>query len=233
MKLTGLVEDYRAIYGAELLSITKVTWPETTILVVLTDRGIGQPARAFDVVRKWHKKGLPTPLFLSKSYIAASLDTFPLEFMAFQKNYHVEYGEDVLQSLTFDKANVRLQCEREIKGKLLLLRKKYLETRGKGKDIRQLIAISLPGFIMVFYGLLYVLGRSAPADLPMAREVLFAEDEIISQLTDALKLDRELFLTLLRVKEGEKKPSEDELSHLLEGYLDAVNRLAHTVDSLS
>ena len=223
MRLTGLVEDYRAIYGAELLSITMVTWPETTILVVLTDQGIGQPARAFDVVRKWHKKGLPTPLFLSKSYIGASMDTFPLEFMAFQKNYHVEYGEDVLQSLTFDKANVRLQCEREIKGKLLLLRKKYLETRGKGKDIRQLIAISLPGFIMVFHGLLYVLGREAP----------FAEDEIISQLTDALKLDRELFMTLLRVKEGEKKPSEDELSLLLEGYLDAVNRLTQMVDKLS
>jgi hypothetical protein len=46
-------------------------------------------------------------------------------------------------------------------------------------------------------------------------------------------LDRELFLALLRVKEGEKKPSEDELSHLLEGYLDAVNRLAQMVDSLS
>jgi hypothetical protein len=223
MKLTGLVEDYRAIYGAELLSITMVTWPETTILVVLTDRGIGQLARAFDVVRKWHKKGLPTPLFLSKSYIGASLDTFPLEFMTFQKNYHVEYGEDVLQPLIFTKSNVRLQCEREIKGKLLLLRRKYLETRGKGKDIRQLIAISLPSFIMVFYGLLYVLDREVP----------FTEDKIISQLTDALKLDRELFLALLRVKEGEKKPSEDELSHLLEGYLDAVNRLAQMVDSLS
>ncbi|MEW6326641.1 MAG: hypothetical protein AB1487_03475 [Thermodesulfobacteriota bacterium] len=223
MQLTGLVEDYKAIYDAELLSITRVTWPEHTILVVLTDRGIGRPARAFDVVHKWHKKGLPTPLLLSKSYIGASLDTFPLEFMAFQKSYHVEYGEDVLQSLTFDKANVRLQCEREIKGKLLLLRRRYLETRGKGKDIRQLIAISLPSFIMVFYGLLYVLGREVP----------FAEDEIISQLTDALKLDRELFMTLLRVKEGKKKPSEGELSHLLEGYLDAVNRLAQVVDSLS
>ncbi|MDI6790994.1 MAG: hypothetical protein QME44_09960 [Thermodesulfobacteriota bacterium] len=223
MKLTRLVEDYRAIYGAELLSITMVTWPETTILVVLTDRGVGQLARAFDIVRKWHKKGLPTPLFLSKSYIGSSLDTFPLEFMAFQKNYHVEYGEDVLQPLTFAKSNVRLQCEREIKGKLLLLRRKYLETRGKGKDIRQLIAISLPSFIMVFYGLLYVLDREVP----------FAEDKIISQLTDALKLDGELFLALLRVKEGEKKPSEDELSHLLEGYLDAVNRLAQMVDKLS
>ncbi|MEW5948217.1 MAG: hypothetical protein AB1711_02250 [Thermodesulfobacteriota bacterium] len=223
MKLSELVEDYKAIYGAELLSITRVTWPETAILIVLTDRGVSRPAGAFDVVRKWHKKGLPTPLFLSKSYIGASLDTFPLEFMAFQKNYHVEHGEDVLQSLAFDKANVRLQCEREIKGKLLLLRKKYLETRGKGKDIRQLIAVSLPGFIMVFYGLLHVLGREAP----------FAEDEIISQLTDALKLDREIFMTLLRVKEGKKKPSEDELVHLLEGYLDAVNRLAQVVDSLS
>jgi hypothetical protein len=48
---------------------------------------------------------------------------------------------------------LRLQCEREIKGKLLLLREAFIETEGKGKALKRLIKDALPALIAIFKAL--------------------------------------------------------------------------------
>jgi len=99
--------------------------------------------------------------FSHKNYIESSLDTFPIEFLNFKTSYRLITGEDVLKDLTFEKKFVRLQCERELKGKLLQLRENFLETEGKKKNIEALIRLSLPTFFSIFQAVLFLNGKTA------------------------------------------------------------------------
>ena len=40
-----------------------------------------------------------------------------MEFLNFKLVHHTLYGEDLLAGLEIDKKDLRLQCERELKGK--------------------------------------------------------------------------------------------------------------------
>ena len=65
---------------------------------------------------------ISTPLFIARGYIQQSLDTFPLEFLNISSSYQLVFGDDILENIEFKAEDVRTQCERELKGKLLHLR---------------------------------------------------------------------------------------------------------------
>ena len=108
-------------------------------MILLSEEGIENIDRAFSTVAKWRKRNVATPLFLTKKYVSTSLDVYPIEYLNFQRNHILVYGMDILKDLEFNPDYVRLQCEREIKGKLLLLREAFIETSGKKFTLRELI----------------------------------------------------------------------------------------------
>ena len=123
-------------------------------MIVLSEEGIERLDKAFKVVQTWQKRKVAIPLFLTELYVESSLDVFPIEYLNFQRNHLLVYGKDILEELSFDRELVRLQCEREIKGKLLLLREAYMETSGKGKALRDVIGQSIQAFLAIFDALL-------------------------------------------------------------------------------
>jgi hypothetical protein len=114
-----------------------------------------------------------------------------------------------------------MEGERELKGKLLLLRQRYVETRGKRKVLKELISASLPTFIFVFKGLLYLLDKEVPE----------TKEQTITILSQELKLDQELFTSLLQLEAGTFKYSRQELGDLFKRYLKEIRRLALLMDS--
>ena len=144
-----------------------------------------------------------------------------LEFLNMQKGHVLVYGEDVLKDLSFEPCHLRLQCEREIKGKLLLLRERFLETEGKTKRIQALIAKSINAFISIFRGLLYLKDVAIPS----------TRREIVEALTRELRIDADAFLHCLDIKEG-KKLSPPETDDAMKKYLVEVRRLWNWVDTL-
>jgi predicted nucleotidyltransferase len=226
-----VVDDYRRGFGEDLVSVilygssvTREYDPKKSdlnFLIVLSEAGIERLDLAHELVAKWRKKQVSTPLFLTKDYMASSLDTFPIEFLNIKRNYQVIVGEDVLDGISFKKDFVRLQCERELKGKLLLLRQRYVETRGKHKVLNELISASLPTFIFVFKGLLYLLGKEIPE----------TKSETVSTLSTELNLDGELFSSLLQIEAGTLKSSPAEIEDLFRRYLKEIRRLALLMDS--
>jgi predicted nucleotidyltransferase len=225
-----LAEDYCKVFSDNLISVIlygSAVTPEyvpkksdLNFMVVFSEEGIEQLYLVHPLVAKWRRKRVSTPLFLTKAYIESSLDTFPIEFLNIKQNYRVVYGEDVLERLSFQKDFVRMQCERELKGKLLLLRERYAETRGKAKALKNLIAGSVPTFIFVFKGLLYLLDKEVPA----------TKHETISMLAKELHLDQELHLSLLQVTAGTLKPSAKEIDALLRRYLKEMRSLTMLID---
>jgi predicted nucleotidyltransferase len=226
-----VADDYRRVYGQDIVSVilygsalTADYVPgksDLNLLIVLSEEGIHRLHLAHDLVPRWRKKRVGTPLFLTKTYLDSSLDTFPIEFLNIKRNYLVIQGEDVLAGLSFKKEFVRMQCERELKGKLLLLRERYVETGGKGRILRDLIAASLPTFTFIFKGLLYLLGEEVPVTRP----------ETISLIARRFKLDEGLFRDLQSIGAGTLKLSERELHELFRRYLKEIRRLALDMDT--
>lgn len=217
-----LVEDFKGLYGANLVSILSISWPEHNVAIVLSENEINNLSKAFEVVGKWRKKGLNTPFFLTRAYILSSLDSFPLEFLSFQRHFKVEYGEDVFSDLKFHKNNVRLQCETELKGKLLLIRRRYLETQGKEKNLVELITLFMPALIRIFSGLLYLKEENIPS----------SEEQIISKVSDEFQLDKDLLHTLRGIKDSKVKLRDVDVCKLLERLTGELGRISDMVDKL-
>ncbi len=225
-----LTADYKEIYGKDLISILLYgsgasgdyipKKSDLNFLITLSEEGIGDLNRALKTVSKWQKRKVATPLFLTTSYIESSLDSFPIEFFNIKRNYVLVYGEDVLKDLSFDENFVRLQCERELKGKLLQLREMFLESGGKEDRLKLLISQSLTAFISVFSAILYLRGKETSGN----------KRTVISLVSDELGLDKNLLTQLLSIKEGKEKVSKGMVHILFGRYLAEVRKLAFLVD---
>ncbi|MGD8388547.1 MAG: hypothetical protein PVG49_15480 [Desulfobacteraceae bacterium] len=226
-----ITADYVEVFGEDLLSILlygsaaggeyRPGRSDLNFLMVLTEAAIEHLDRAFKTVDRWRKRYVAVPLFVTETYVQSSLDVFPIEYLDMQRRHVTVYGPDVLEGLTFDPEHVRLQCEREIKGKLLLLREGFLETGGKARGLKELITQSLPAFAAIFKALLYLQGKEIPA----------RKADVFKRGAEGLGLDSGLFEALASVREERDKPNEERLNRLVKDYLREVRKLAVIVDS--
>jgi len=227
-----VISDSKEVFGEDLVSIIlygsaaeghyRPGKSDINFLIVLSDTGIDQLDRAFPKMGKWRKRKIATPLFLTEDYIQSSVDVYPIEYLNFQHHYILVYGKDLLKDLVIDPRMLRLQCEREIKGKLLLLRRTFLETEGKPQALMQVIAYSLTAFMAIFEGLLALQGH----------EVLLDRRERIRKVCQVFGLDQTLFETLMDVREEKVKLKGAEIRELFKGYLRQVRELARKVDAM-
>ena len=230
--LPDITNAYKALFRDDLVSIIlygsatgqdfRPGKSDINFMIVLTEDGIEHLDRAFDVVNKWRKRGVAVPLFLTEEYVKTSLDVFPIEYLNFQNNYIQVFGKDILKDLEFSPKFLRLQCEREIKGKLLLLREAFLETSGKGKALKGLMTQALPALMAIFEALLHL----KRIDVPRERR------EIIRAMADAFDLEHGVFQGLLDIKEETSKLNDEESLRLFKGCLREMRKLSKLVNSL-
>ncbi len=227
-----IIGDYKGLFGDDLISIIlygsaagrdyRPGKSDINFMIVLSEEGIERLDQAFKMVETWQKRKVAIPLFLTELYVESSLDVFPIEYLNFQRNHALVYGKDILNDLSFDRELVRLQCEREIKGKLLLLREAFMETGGKGKALRGVIAQSIQAFIAIFDALLFFKEEEIPKE----------RREVVDLTCNAFDLDAGLFQKLLDMKEEKIKPDDSETRSLFQGYLKEVRKLSKIVDTL-
>jgi hypothetical protein len=227
-----IIDDYKGLFGDELVSIIlygsgagpdyRPGKSDINFMIVLSEEGIERLDKAFKVVQTWQKRKVAIPLFLTELYVESSLDVFPIEYLNFQRNHVLVYGKDILEELSFDRELVRLQCEREIKGKLLLLREAYMETSGKGKALRDVIGQSIQAFLAIFDALLFFKGKEIPKD----------RRDVVTLTCDTLDLGAGVFQKLLDIKEEVIKPEDTKTKSLFQDYLKEVRKLSKIVDTL-
>jgi predicted nucleotidyltransferase len=180
------VADYRTVfsdncesvimYGSAVTHEYRPGDSDINILIVLKNAGIEELRKSFSITRKWQAKRVTVPFFMTDEYIASSLDTYPIEFIDMRSNYKVLYGEDVLARLDIKKEHVRIQCERELKGIALHLRREYVRTNGNKKVMGRLLATSVKTLLPIFKALLVLNDRPIPklkSDIIMAIEELY------------------------------------------------------------
>lgn len=145
------------------------------LVVVLEDDSLIQVVKGYPVVREINRKRINPPLIISPHYIEHSLDSFPLEFLNIKTDYYNLYDkEDVFKELRFEKSYIRLEMERELKSKELLIKMNVLDYYGNTKALKQLIKVSFSDIEPVLKGLLFLLDQGIPQT---RKELIYKADQ--------------------------------------------------------
>lgn len=223
-----LVSDYQCVFGSNLKSVImygsavshefRPGASPIVVALVLEDTSITALARCSGACRKWERRGVATPLFLTPDYIASSLDAYPVEFLDMQTSYRVLFGEDYIKPLDIEKRHLRLQCEREFKGIALHLRSSFVEASGNEKRMRGLLDVSMKKMLPLFKALLALGGRKIPA----------ISSEVFSSAEDMLGLDAGIFSRVTGAARARGTPPID----LLDRFTAAVDEIIRHVNAM-
>jgi hypothetical protein len=176
-------DDFKTCYGADLVSVIlhgSATGKEfdpkrsdINLLVVLSAMTLPMIEKSRQVQEKWMAKRFARPLFMDKEYIANSLDSFPMEFYTMRERYTLVHGEDVLKDLNISDRHLRLQAERELKGKWLHLLQEWPAVQKRPKMLTRLLRLSMSDFGVIFRVLLHLKSLPVPRD---RKELFIATD---------------------------------------------------------
>lgn len=138
-----------------------------------------------DFIRRLSDRGselgrmsIAAPLIMTPDYIRDSLDTFPLEYLEISQLYEVVIGSDLFANLTFQPADVRLQCERELKSILIGLRQGLLASAGRDYAISALEVEAAANLLRTLRGICWL---KEIRDYKPALDVLTDVESIINR----------------------------------------------------
>jgi hypothetical protein len=231
-KITPMVEDLLGEHASNIHSFHLVgsavipdyneKLSDVNSVLVLKTMDLRVLAFLAPLGKKYGKKRIAAPLVMTPAYIETSLDSFPVEFLDFKLIHKTVFGHDLLQDLRITMPGLRLQCEREIKIKLIGLRQGYVSSLGKKEEIAAVLVRSFTGSMALFRAIITLLGKEPP--IPRA--------EVITMLGAATGIKTDIFEKLLMLKSNLLKPSEQELTSFFERYYNTLESMGTIIDDL-
>ncbi len=191
-------------------------------VLVVTDRLGFQELKAFAApAQAWAKAGNPPPLLFTLAGLKRSADVFPIELLDIHDSHSVLFGEDVVRDVKIEFQDLRLQLEHELKSKLIQLRERFLLTRGKPKEVVELLVTSLSSFLVLFRAALRLWKDEVPKiKIDAARE-----------LSRHVQFDPKVFETVEALKSERLSPKKVVPDTLFAEYLETIERIADAVDA--
>lgn len=231
-KVEPFLADVVRVAGARLHSLAVVgsavtaDWREersdVNVLLILREMDLAVLEALAPLGKRYGGKRIAAPLVMDLAYLRSSLDVFPMEFLELKLIHETVLGEDVLAGIAVDRQDLRRQCEREIKSRLIGLRQGYLASRGDPAAVRESVGRFLAGYLALFRGILTLLGKTPPRE----------RHETVAALAAATGLEAGVFGEILEVKEGRAKPSPAGILSLFERFYQATERLGRIIDEL-
>ena len=172
--------------------------------------------------KKFGKKQVSSPLIMTPEYISSSLDVFPVEFLTIKLLHKTVFGEDIFSDLEIKKSDLRPQCERELKVRLIGLRQGYLSSLGNRKFLADGFISSFSGYIPLFRGIILLLGTTPPEE----------NKEVLTTLYDVSGVNTDVFKTVLKAKKDKTKLSIEILNSIFEDYYKAIEQLGNITDEI-
>lgn len=172
--------------------------------------------------KKFGKKQVASPLIMTPEYISSSLDVFPVEFLTIKLIHKTVFGEDIFNDLEINNSDLRYQCERELKVKLIGLRQGYLSSLGNRKFLADGFISSFSGYIPLFRGIIVLLGKAPHKE----------NTEVLATLQDISGVNLDVFKTVLKSKKDKTKLSIEILNSIFEDYYKAIEQLGNITDEI-
>jgi predicted nucleotidyltransferase len=233
MTLDELVKQLRAAYKERLASVVLYGSaaggdhiPERSdynVLVLLDTIDSAQLDAASAVARAWREAGNPPPMTMSLEEWRRSADIFPMEYADILERNRVLHGDAPFAGISVSLADLRLQLEQQVMGKLLQLRQGALLAGTDGKRQTELVSASLSTMMVLFRAVLRLHGERPPSD----------NAETATRVGALAGLDPAPFLRAVRHVRGDQRLSGGEAGNVLGGYLAAIEQLSRHLDQFT
>jgi len=171
--------------------------------------------------KRYHRKRVKAPLIMTPAYITTSLDVFPIEFREMAQIHKTVHGDDILLELDIHASDLRHQCERDLKAKLIGLRQGYLSMMGEPKLLSEEFSRAISGYAPLFRAILTLVG---PAPPPMRLE------EVLARLETATGIPTAVYQRVYQMKKSGERPGIEKLKTLFEDYYQTTERLSRIID---
>jgi hypothetical protein len=172
--------------------------------------------------KKFGRKHVASPLIMTPEYILSSLDVFPVEFLTIKIIHKTVFGDDIFSDIEIKGTDLRRQCERELKVKLIGIRQGYLSSSGDKKFLSDLFTGSLSGYMALFRGIIVLFDKPAP----------YANEDVLSVLEEVSGVNLNVFKKISRAKKDKTKLSIEVLNSIFEDYYYAIERLGDITDEI-
>ena len=166
------------------------------------------------------RQRLHAPLLMTEEYIQDSREVFGVEFLDFQLNHYLVLGPDPFAGLSFEKNNVRLQCERELKAALIELRQGYIRSGGQPKPVGQLLMGCLGKLLPLLRAMLWL------KDVPRVPEAA----RTVGEAARVFGFDAAALVPLLALRAAGKLPAANEIELMFPEVYRIIDHLAHVAD---
>ena len=168
----------------------------------------------------WVRKGQPPPRMLTKALLTDSLDVFPIELLDIRSHHVVLRGEDCFAGLRVRTDMLRLQCERELREKLMRLREGYVEAHGSQAALQRLLAASFTTFTALVRGCRQLVRVAPPKH----------SAEVAAAFCTLAGLDVAPFDAIEQLRHGGRQPLA-ELRNRFSRYYEQLQRAAGAIDA--
>ncbi len=191
-------------------------------VLVLNKMDLGLLEVLASLGKRYGKKGISAPLIMTPEYIMHSLDVFPVEFLNIKLLHETLFGEDLFQNIEIYRKDLRLQCERELKVRLIGLRQGYIASMGDAKILSDLFINTISGYIPLFRGMILILGKEPP----------LRNEKVLEVLESVSGVDTQVFKTVLKQKRQKTKMAISHLNVIFKDYYAAVEKLGDITDGI-
>lgn len=228
----ALTRDLRELYGEALLSVVlygsaargeyREGTSDLNLLVLLRDAGPAMLRRASGRVAEWAGAGNPPPLVMGRDEWERSADVFAIEYADIGDAHVTLVGEDPFDGVTVRPEDLRHQCERELKGKHIQLRERYLLLAERPEELAAVFVRSLSTFLVMFRTVLRLSAAAVPRD----------HEAVVRETAERAGFDPAPVLKLLAARAAGGAPRLERDDPVIIGYLEAVGRVVHYIDRM-
>ncbi|MCD6413291.1 MAG: hypothetical protein J7L54_04020 [Elusimicrobia bacterium] len=140
-------------------------------------------------------------LFLTERHIDTSADSYPLELLDIQQRHRLLLGENIFENLEFKNEDIRLQCERQIKGLRIHLYRIYIKGLNP-KKMTDIAKSALKTIAFCMKGMLFTSGIalfSNPISEVIGKfgEIFSFDCGIFSEVAKARRISEDFFLDFI------------------------------------
>lgn len=224
-KLTAALGDNLqsiTVVGSSLTDDFAPGHSDINTVIVLGEQKLNSLNAIAAMAKPMSRKKISPPLLMTPSYIERSLDVFGVEFLDFQLTHRTVLGDDPFADLTFDKKDVRLQCERELKAMLIRLRQGYIAAAANKKLVRDILISTARGLAPLLRGMLWL----KDVDRASTSEATFVK------AADEFSIKTDSLVTAGKWRREKTRLSETEMENAFEAIYATIEQLADIVDEL-
>ena len=212
-RLVGVV-----LYGSAARGDYVKQTSDFNLLIVLRDLEPETLTALSEPVRDWERQRQPAPRLFTEQLIAESADVFPIEFLDIVQARLLLHGTDPFDRFVVHPDHLRLQCERELREKMMRLREGFIEVHDKPRKLTRLLTDSYSTFVALFRGCLHLMGGTVPVH----------NDEVVATFCERAGIERGPFDEVGLLKQG--RSVDEPPATLFARYYAELTRAVGAVD---